>query len=410
MKNKLLLNCLFLTLFLAINPVAFSKEHNNQACKFLKEVTAERIVTKADLITRLDKTFPGLDIKTSALAQQIKDVQITTLVYNTTGVDGKPTVASGVVAMATDTKEYDHLLSIQHYTIDMEEAPSLSIFYHELAPVVKNHVVVAADYLGYGVSQTPNRQHPYLHNESTGRVCADMIEAAREYLASKSIKQTSDQIDLMGFSQGANSTIATVYELEKRGQGAQIRDVYAGGGSYDLISTMNSFAESGTGASESGTGSSYPRMGYLPYIIRGLSYGEQITLDETKIYAPSLISSGLINIFNTEPLSMWHKKLGTDIKQLMHPDFFAGQTTPPFNGNTEILKLLDALKKNSLVERKAPQTAIKLYHSKQDDFVPYLNAESAATKWPNATLTELSSIGHIGSGAEFILRFMGLWK
>lgn len=80
--------------------------------------------------------------------------------------------------MTAGTTAYDHLLSIQHGTLDLEEAPSRQLFYYEMAPVISNHVVVMADYLGFGVSQTADRQHPYLHNESTGRTCADMIEAA----------------------------------------------------------------------------------------------------------------------------------------------------------------------------------------------------------------------------------------
>lgn len=393
--TALLLSCLFLF-------QACSKDDGGieppKDYKFLKEVTTERKIARTDIIAGLDKAFPELNITSSPIALLIKDVDVAAITYATTGVDGKPVTASGVVAMVSGTKEYDHLLSIQHGTLDMEEAPSRQLFYYEMAPVIGNHIVVMADYLGYGVSQTADRQHPYLHNESTGRVCADMIEAAREYLASKRMKETADKVELMGYSQGANSTMATVYEMEKRGQGSRIRAVHAGGGSYDLTGTLTSFVASGMGG--------YPRMGYIPYIVRGLSYGEQITLDDTKIYSPALIEKGGIDMFNTKPLSEWHEPLGADITKIIHPDFVA---FPTFNGNTDILKLFVAVEKNSLVKRDAAQTAVKLYHSQTDDFVPYSNATSAKSKWGNATLVDLSSQGHIPAGMEFMLRYMELW-
>lgn len=403
MRKESILNRVFLMLIFVIGFVSCSKDEDGvelpKDYKFLKEVVVERKIAKADIISGLDKAFPELNIATSPLALLIKDIDVASITYNTTGVDRKPTIASGVVAMISGTKEYDHLLSIQHSTLDMEEAPSRQLFYYEMAPVISNHVVVMADYLGYGASQTADRQHPYLHNESTGLVCADMIEAAREYLAGKRMKETADKVELMGYSQGANSTMATVYEMEKRGQGSCIRAVHAGGGSYDLTATLSSFLAGGMG--------NYPRMGYIPYIIRGLSYGEQIALDDAKIYSPALINAGGVEMFNSKPLSQWHALLGTDITQIIHPDFFA---FPTFNGNADIMKLFAAVEKNSLVKRDATKTAVKLYHSRTDDFVPYSNAVAAKDKWGNATLTDLTSQGHVQAGMEFMLRYMGLWK
>lgn len=405
MKKFTILNRVFLMLVIVTSIVSCKKDDGGEepsklsnGYKFLKEVTTEKKISRADIIAELDETFPGLGISTSPLVAFIQDVNVAAITYKTTGVDGKPIIASGVVAMVSGTKEYDHLLSIQHGTIDMEKAPTHQLFYYEMAPVMRGHIVVMADYLGYGVSQTADRQHPYLHNESTGRVCADMIEAAREYLASKHIKEIADKVELIGYSQGANSTMATVYEMEKRGQGSRISAVHAGGGAYDLTSTMISFLSGGENY--------YDRMGYIPYIVRGLSYGDQVTLDDTKIYSAEIIEKGCINMFNTEPISKWHSFLGREISKVIHSDFFA---FPTFNGNKDILTLFGLVEKNSLVKRAAPQAAVKLYHSKTDDFVPYINATSAINKWDNAELIDLSSEGHGPAGVEFMFRYMGLW-
>lgn len=255
-----------------------------------------------------------------------------------------------------------------------------------------------ADYLGYGASQTPTRQHPYLHIASTGTACADMIEAAREYLRDKGIKENSDKVELMGYSQGGTSTVATLLEMEKRGTASRIIGVHSGGGAYDLVDIMTQFIGAGN--------MPYPRTGYFPYLIRGMEYGEQMTLNSAHIYAPQVVNEGFLKVFETKPLSQWHALLGSDITQVIHPDFYA---YPTFNGNAEIGKLVAALQKNSLLSAVSPSTPVTIYHSKTDDFVPFASAEAAHAKWKNSTIVELSSVGHGASGLEFMLRYMGLW-
>lgn len=367
--------------------------------KYFIGVTKERRFSKAEIIKMINTVSTAVDVEKTPLGDKISDVDVVAITYMTTGVDGKKTMASGIVAMCAETKEYDNLLSIQHYTIDMEEAPTLRLFPFEILPVIQKRVVVMADYLGYGVSQTPTRQHPYLHIATTGTACVDMIEAAREYLKSKGVKENFEKVELMGFSQGGTSTIATVLEMEKRGMSSQIIGAHSGGGGYDLFGMLNQFIAAGN--------FKYPRTGYIPYLIRGMEYGEQMTLKQDKIYNSSVINGGGLEMFETKPLSEWHKLLGSDITKVIHPDFYAGST---FNNNVEIGKFVAALKKNSIVSLNVvPSTHITLYHSKKDDFVPYENAETLHAKWKNSTLIELSSEGHINSGKEFTLRFMGVW-
>lgn len=366
--------------------------------KYLTSVTTERRFSKAEVIQILNSVKDGLDIGNTPLAMFIGSVDVAAITYTTIGVDGKKTEASGIVAMCAGTKSYESLLSIQHGTLDMEEAPSQVLFNYEIAPVIKQRVVVMADYLGYGASQTSTRQHPYLHIASTGTACADMIEAAREYLRSKGVKENADKIELMGYSQGGTSTIATLLEMEKRGTSSRIIGVHSGGGAYDLVSMMKQFV----GASNT----VYPRTGYLPYLIRGMEYGEQMTLDPNKIYAPRVVGEGLLTVFETQRLSLWHDLLGTDIAQVIHSDFYL----PDFNNNAEIGQLVAALQKNSLLSVKAPSTPVTIYHSPNDNFIPFDNAQKAKDKWKNAKLVPLSSPDHITSGVEFMLKYMEVWE
>ena len=303
--------------------------------------------------------------------------------------------------MPHGTTSYDHLTSIQHGTLDMEDAPSEQIFYYEMLPVVRGHVIVMADYIGYGSSQTPDRMHPYLHDRLTGTACADMIEAAREYLQRKSVTETDDDIELVGYSQGGQASMATLFELDRRGLAGSVRAVYAGGGPYDLESILQTFL------SGQDDPVPYSQTGYAPYLIRGMAYGEQLKVSDENLYAPEVIENGLNGMFSSRPLSEWHDALGSDITKVIHPDFFAG---PEFNGNADVIAIIGALRKNSLIYSSVPpQVPVYLYHSPQDDFVPYSNAVNAHNSWSSSTLTDLTLSGHVLGGVEFMLRYMGLW-
>ena len=344
----------------------------------------------------------GINLPVEFVTLLMRDVDVAAIEYSTTGVNGEPITASGVIAMPQGTTSYDHLVSIQHGTLNMEEAPSKQLFYYEMLPVICGHVIVMADYIGYGSSQTPDRQHPYLHDRLTGTACADMIEAAREYLKQKNLTETNDDIELMGYSQGGQASMATLFELERRELTESVRAVYAGGGPYDLESILQTFL------AYKDNPMPYERTGYAPYLIRGMVYGEQLEVSDENLYAPEVIEQGLNEMFSTRPLFEWHEALGTDITQVIHPDFFAA---PTFNGNADVIAVIEALRKNSLINSSIePQVPVYLYHSPQDDFVPYSNAVNAHNLWSSSTLTDLSMPGHVLGGIEFMLRYMGLWE
>ena len=399
-----LLTLLLLLFLVACNNEETPWEEPTVEIGHLTSVIAESSYEKEELAAMVVDfvAAQGVNLPVDFVTLLMCDVEVAAIEYTTTGADGSPITASGVIAMPQGTTSYDHLVSIQHGTLNMEEAPSQQLFYYEMLPVIRGHIIVMADYIGYGSSQTPDRQHPYLHNQLTGTTCADMIEAAREYLQQKSLTETSDAVELMGYSQGGQASMATLLELEKRGLAESVRAVYAGGGPYDLESILQTFL------SYQDNPMPYARTGYAPYLIRGMVYGEQLSVSDENLYAPAVIEEGLNEMFSTRPLSEWHEALGTDITQVIHPDFFAA---PAFNGNADVVAVIEALRKNSLINSSVPpQVPVYLYHSPQDDFVPYSNAVNAHNLWSSSTLTDLSMPGHVLGGVEFMLRYMGLWE
>ena len=399
-----LLTLLLLLFLVACNNEETSWEEPTVEIGHLTSVIAESSYEKEELAAMVVDFVAdqGINLPVDFVTLLMCDVEVAAIEYTTAGADGSLITASGVIAMPQGTTSYDHLVSIQHGTLNMEEAPSQQLFYYEMLPVIRGHIIVMADYIGYGSSQTPDRQHPYLHNQLTGTACADMIEAAREYLQQKSLTETSDAVELMGYSQGGQASMATLLELEKRGLAESVRAVYAGGGPYDLESILQTFL------SYQDNPMPYARTGYAPYLIRGMVYGEQLSVSDENLYAPAVIEEGLNEMFSTRPLSEWHEALGTDITQVIHPDFFAA---PTFNGNADVVAVIEALRKNSLINSSVPlQVPVYLYHSPQDDFVPYSNAVNAHNLWSSSILTDLSMPGHVLGGVEFMLRYMGLWE
>ena len=139
-----------------------------------------------------------------------------------------------------------------------------------------------------------------------------------------------------------------------------------------------------------------------------MAYGERLDLSDSHLYAPEVIANGLNEMFSTRPLSEWHKALGDDITRVLHPDFFAAST---YNGNADVLAIIQALRDNSLLNASVkPQAPIHLYHVPTDEQVPYVNATTALEAWPGSTLTNLEMPTHAVGGAEFFLRYMGLWE
>ncbi|MBQ0016773.1 MAG: hypothetical protein KBT04_07305 [Bacteroidales bacterium] len=340
-------------------------------------------------------------------------VKVTRLEYYTTDADGSLVKASGIIAW-TDAVEksgtYDRIVSVSHSTCDIDKAPTKTIFPIDglvLFNTLHKNVIVMADYLGYGSRQKPDLSHPYLHAKLTGTASADMFEAAERYLSEKTSlrpEQSACPIQLCGYSQGGHGAIATLYEMQRRGYTNRICRVDAGAGAFDLMTMWNVFG--------SLQYVSYNRMGFVPYIIRGLSYGRQNELDLHNIYTDKIFrvdSTGysLYNLFETTMLSTWHQKLGTDITQVLNPDIFKQDIT---QANKDVQALYQMFAANSLVTYDTPDnpSIITLYHTENDDQVPYECSLSAQTYWPEATLVNLTLApgNHMLCAFEYFVRLL----
>lgn len=372
-----------------------------------KNVDASAILTKVGELIGIQQVL--VDLLFSPYISN--PIHVARIIYYTSDPDGALVEASGVIAYQysrSGALNYDRIVSFQHGTCNIADAPSYDpVLATELLPVCvtdplssKRYVAVMADYLGYGASQTPDLQHPYMHTGLTGSACADMISAAEEYLASRKISIPGGKLDLVGYSQGGAATLQTLIELERRGiDNDRINQVWAGAGPYDLLGFIDYFKGN----------ENFDKSGFVPFTFRGICYGENMTLPNSSIYNEKLLSRVDVDqIFSTLQLDEWHEILGTSMPDILHPDFYRED----FGGNADILRLVAAVRANSVISKPQPLniSKIRIYHSDTDDTVPFACSQSLQEVWPElAPVNVLKAKGdHVKGGIEFLLDYCGL--
>ncbi len=253
-----------------------------------------------------------------------------------------------------------NLILVSHYTIGANfEAPS-ETFPMEAILAAKGYAVAIADYIGYGV--TADRIHPYMHTRSTAQSVVDMGLAVKPYLEAIGRKPESDQVILMGYSQGGSTTLAVMnYLQENYPQEFPIKEVYAGGGPYDLAATFDfSMAEDKTGIPCA-----------IPMIVQGVNDGEQLGLKMEDFFQGNLLQN-YKEWINSKRYTV------SQINQRIGSKFLHDIMTEKGRDKTskETALLYKALLKNSVLNF-TPTAPIYLFHSRQDQTVPFINALQA---------------------------------
>ncbi len=185
------------------------------------------------------------------------------LIYHTVDPFGQPTIASGAVVVPVGSACQHAIAAYHHGTIlNREDVPSrlsseMVVGYYLAAD---DYVAVLPDYLGLGDGPGP---HPYIHAASEATASRDMLRAAREFCAQRSV-QLNGQVFLTGYSQGGHACAATHRLLQQ--EHADEFDVTASApcsGPYDV---------SGVQAQVMVSPDPYPAPYYLPYVILSYRY------------------------------------------------------------------------------------------------------------------------------------------
>ena len=286
-------------------------------------------------------------------------------IYKGHDIDNSPISLSGKLIIPASGR-IKNLILVSHYTIGANyECPS-ETFPLEAIFASKGYAVVLADYIGYGV--TSDRIHPYMHTESTARSVVDMALAVKPYLEHLGRAPESDEVYLVGYSQGGSTTLAVMDLIQDEyAHVFPIRKVYAGGGPYDLAATFDVSMEEGV------TG--IPCA--IPMIVQGVDIGEQLHLDMSDFFKPRLLEN-YDDWINSKTYTV--HQINEKIQSKNLHDIMTDEGRNKHNGETA--RLYQALLANSVLNFH-PTAPIFLFHSREDKTVPFINALKAEEYFKN---------------------------
>ena len=307
--------------------------------------------------------------------------------YKSIDVDGQPTILSGKVILPAKGPIKRYIL-VSHYTIaSNKEAPS-NIFSLEGLLVKLGYALIIPDYIGYGV--TVDKVHPYLVMELTATNVLDMYYAVVPFLEKAGCAPEHDDIYLMGYSQGGATTMAVQHAIEHHDKPIKIRRVFAGGGPYDIKYTYDQFVETNW--------ASYPCA--VPIMMQGMVVGNKLDLDMSKMMKP-FIYENLDDWVNSKRYTAGqiNALLGTNVTSELLTPLGMNRTSQ------EVSELYKAMVNNSILTYSwTPKAPVFMFHSMDDDVVPFENAMRAKSKWKNANIQY--SFGHYGNHQVGCVRFI----
>ena len=309
-------------------------------------------------------------------------------IYASEDTEKNSITLSGKVILPADGKFKRYIL-VSHYTIAAnEEAPSQTLSLEALL-VSLGYALIIPDYLGYGV--TADMVHPYLVMETTATNVLDMYFQVLPFMKAAGLSPEHDDIYLMGYSQGGAVTMGVLHMIETRyADQIKVRRVFAGGGPYDVKATYDKFIETNY--------ASYPCA--VPLMTQGVVKGNHLNLDLKKILQPRIY----------ENLDEWinSKQYTTaQINELIDTHTTNDLLSPTGMDRTspEISELYKALTLNSILSYSwTPKAPIFIFHSIDDDIVPYVNATLAKSKWQSGNIQY--NFGHYGNHIAGMLRFL----
>jgi hypothetical protein len=336
-------------------------------CIFAKAQFANSLTYLTTLsVHQIDSILAPQNIP-SYILDPLYAVNLYRVTYNTVSWDSTPTTASGLLCVPVGIPCKTAIVSYQHGTIlQKNQAPSfLDGDEWDIAVIGASlgYDAIEPDYLGQG---TGPGFHPYQVAHPTATATIDMIRACKEILDTTSAPY-SDQLFLMGYSEGGGATMATHQLIQETPYLDSVMHVTASApmsGAYDLSGVMGDLLTSNQ---------PYPAPFYLPYLIFG--YNEVYHLfanDSDVMIAP--YDTTLQPLFNgivdegTVDNAMPQSGIPVQIMQPFQIDSFVNDSTTNF--------FRDTLKKNNTYYW-LPNSPMHLFFCTGDHYVPHANTTVA---------------------------------
>jgi len=312
-------------------------------------------------------------------------------IYESIDINGNPINVSGKIIYPTD-RPIKNMILVSHYTIGANfECPSESFSFESLYAAL-GYAVVIADYIGFGI--TVDMVHPYLQADVTASNVIDMGIAARPFLEERGLKPLSDEIILVGYSQGGATTMHVQRMLETAPQYAglfKIKKNYAGSGPYDIARTYDySVAYDITGIPSA-----------IPMIIQGMSIGMDKPLDMSYFFREPLLSN-YNEWLNSKRYTVMqiNEKIGCNSLSGILTSNAADKS------RKETARFYRELINNSVSPSYMPKSPLYMFHSEDDKTVPFVNSQVLQRQYRFSDVPIEYDFDHYGTHQNGALTFI----
>jgi len=347
-------------------------------------------------------TYSNLILSVSGIVQSLLGGSVHQVIgiYESTDVHGNPITVSGKI-IYPKRGSIHNMMVVSHYTIGSNaECPSEGFSFESIYAAL-GYAVVIADYIGFG--HTVDKVHPYLQAETTARNVIDLALAARPFLKSRGVVPDSEEVVLLGYSQGGATTmhVQRLMETFPEYNGLfKIKKNYAGSGPYDIARTYD------YAITKNETGIPYA----IPMIILGMNEGLEKPLDMKYFYKEPLKS-------NYEEWLNSKKYTVNQVSTLIGSHTISDILTEDGRNKkkTETARLYQQLVLNSIPDTYRPEAPIYMFHSEDDQTVPFINSQLMQRQFRDYNFYKAEyDFGHYGNhqqgATKFILKVAGILK
>ena len=337
--------------------------------------------------------FPDLNKPASAISYT----------YISADPQGKPVELSAILyipdAALDGTKALTGISLTSHGTIGSNaECPTMKAQF-EGALAWKNYAMVMPDYYGFGASA--DRPQAFLDPETTARGNIDAYLAARQLLEDRKLTLPS-RLYSFGYSQGGFNSMANLkYVSEHPELPIHFEKVMCGGSPFDVELTWNAYTN----------GTFRNAISFVPLSLVSINEAQQLGIPYGDLFKGELLANWKDWILSKAyTVAEINGRLGTDnLADILNADFLAGRGDA-YN------RLMEVCRRYSLTSGWTPPSGTKiiLYHSNQDDTVPYENLTAMKAFLDSVapgsyTASDGNNGGHVNAAVSFVLNLILEW-
>ncbi len=312
------------------------------------------------------------------------------IVYTTIDTNNNPINVSGLLTIPQkEVLQKSPLLSYQHGTNFLDKnvpSNSASSINAIMTLTATGYIISSPDYIGYG--ESVNKMHPYLHADSLANTSIDLLRATKIFLNDENILINS-QLFLAGYSEGGYATLALQKAIqENHSDEFSVTASAPGAGPFDLSESAKILANKPVNQNPS----------YMSFLLK--AYDTIYGLNKiTEMYQPQYVN--VINTFfdNQHSGGAIDEKLNHTTSELFKPLFLSALQS----GGQHIIN--DKLAENNIYDW-TPQAPTRLYHSPNDEIVPYSNATKTLNTMQSRGATNVSLRDcNVGNGSHVTCAF-----